>query len=347
MATKKDSSEGADDKKVAKAKPARKATVTKTDKSTDKPVKKAAASKAVKKAAKKSAKTAPDAAEKPEEAAEVAVTKPAGESQESVKETAGEAAKTSKPKAKAKPAKPVKKTPAPAGPKAGRGKKYLEALALIDREKLYPVDEAVTLVKQTSTTKFDATIEIHLKLGVDPRKAEQNIRGTVRLPAGTGKTLKVLAFVPDAQAAAAQKAGADFVADDAMKKKIAGGWAEFDVAVATPDQMTEVAKLGKVLGPKGLMPNPKAGTVNPKPAEAIAEVKKGTIEYRLAKDSTIHAGIGKMSFSESDLSANLKAYYRAILSDKPSDLKGTYVKSVTIAATMGPGIKLHAESLHG
>lgn len=248
------------------------------------------------------------------------------------------------PKAGPKKAKSTKSS-APKEDRQGRGRKYHEASKLVNREKEYTAAEAAKLVKETSTTKFDATVEIHFKLGVDPRKAEQNIRGTVKLPAGTGKVLRVAAFVPEAQAAAAKKAGADFVVDADLKKKILGGWAEFDVAVATPDQMVEVAKLGKVLGPKGLMPNPKSGTVSAKPEEAIAEVKKGTIEYRVAKDATVHAGIGKVSFSEGDLEANVKTYYQAIVQAKPSDLKGTYIKSVVIASTMGPGIRLQTSSL--
>ncbi len=226
-----------------------------------------------------------------------------------------------------------------------RGRRYAAALELINREQHYDAAKAVGLVQQTSTTKFDATVEVHMKLGLDPRKAEQNIRGTVKLPAGTGKAVTVLAFVPAAQQAAAKKAGADYVADESTVKKIQGGWTDFDVTVATPDQMGEVAKLGKVLGPKGLMPNPKAGTVSDKPAEAIAEVKKGTIEFRLAKDATVHAGIGKASFSAEDLSGNLAAYYQAVLAAKPDDLKGTYIRSLTIASSMGPGIKVRPDSL--
>ena len=215
----------------------------------------------------------------------------------------------------------------------------------MDREKLYEPQEGVALAQETATTKFDATIELHLKLGVDPRKAEENVRGTVKLPAGTGKVLKVMAFVPEGQQADAKKAGADFVSDESTLKKLQGGWAEFDVAVATPDQMPNVAKFGKALGPKGLMPNPKAGTVTDKPADAIAEVKKGMVEYRVAKDATVHAGVGKASFKLEDLVANVAAYHQAILSAKPSDLKGTYIKSVTITSTMGPGIKLNPEAL--
>lgn len=255
------------------------------------------------------------------------------------------AAEKPKKKAPAKKSSASKSTAPVGAARHHKGKRYAAALAQVDREKAYPAEEAVALVKSTSQVKFDATVEIHLKLGVDPRKAEQNIRGTVKLPAGTGKVLKVMAFVDEGQFAAAKKAGADFVSDESTLKKLADGWADFDVAVATPAQMPNVAKYGKALGPKGLMPNPKSGTVSDKPEEAIAEVKKGTIEYRVAKDATVHTGIGKVSFSEADLLANLGAYYQAILSAKPSDLKGTYVKSVTLASTMGPGIKVDGDSL--
>lgn len=326
-------------------KPATKAAPKKT--AAKAPAKKTAPKKTAVKAAPKLTKTAPEKETVTEAAAvEIAATEEAP----ATEAVATSKAESAAPTAPEKTTRPGKKSPSKSGKaKAektlGRGRKYFEAAKLVDRAKAYPVDEAVKLVKETSTTKFDATVEIHFRLGVDPRKAEQNIRGTVKLPAGTGKTLRVLAFVPEAQAAAAKKAGADFVADDDLKKKIADGWAEFDVAVATPDQMVEVAKLGKVLGPKGLMPNPKAGTVSAKPADAIAEVKKGTIEYRLAKDGTVHAGVGKVSFSEVDLIANLKTYYQAIQAAKPTELKGTYVRSVVIASSMGPGIKLSPESL--
>lgn len=274
-------------------------------------------------------KTAPTKAPNEEPQAEAKAEKPA-------------AAKAPAKKASSK--KPASKAPVPKGePK--HGKRYKELAAKVEVGKAYPADEAVKLVKETATVKFDATVEIHFKLGLDPRNAEENIRGTVKLPAGTGKQRTVMAFVPEAQHAAVKKAGADFVSDEATLKKLQGGWDEFDVALATPDQMLEVAKLGKVLGPKGLMPNPKAGTVTDKPTEVIGELKKGTIEYRLAKDSTVHAGIGKASFSEADLLTNLKAYFQAISSAKPDGLKGTFVKSVTLASTMGPGIKLDPDSL--
>jgi large subunit ribosomal protein L1 len=255
-----------------------------------------------------------------------------------------------KPKKATAAKKTVSKKSSQSGLKAPlRGKRYAAAAEKVDREKLYNPEEGVALARETATTKFDATIELHLKLGVDPRKAEENIRGTVKLPAGTGKILKVMAFVAEGQHAEAKKAGADFVSDEATLKKLDDGWADFDVAVATPDQMPTVAKFGKALGPKGLMPNPKAGTVTDKPADAIAEVKKGMVEYRVAKDATVHVGIGKASFKSEDLLANVAAYYQAILGAKPSDLKGTYIKSITITSTMGPGIKLDPEALksHG
>lgn len=253
----------------------------------------------------------------------------------------------------AKPA--AKKTTKKAAPKATghvrtieerlHGKKYNEGLKQVDREQEYTVDEAIKLAKATSSVNFDATFEVHLRLGVDPKQADQNIRGTVQLPAGTGKTLKVLAFVSEAQRAAAKKAGADFVSDDETLKKVKDGWADFDVTVATPDQMAEVGKLGQTLGPKGLMPNPKAGTVTDKPEDAIKAAKQGTIEFRLAKDATMHAGIGKLSFSEADLAKNLKTYVQAVQAAKPNDFKGTYLKSATVATTMGPGIKVSQGSL--
>jgi large subunit ribosomal protein L1 len=280
-----------------------------------------------------------DAAEPQTEAAETA---------EATDEKVAEKAPAKKPAAKKAASK--KAAPKATGhvrtlEERGRGKKYLNALAQIDRENEYSVDEAIKLAKETSTVSFDPTLEVHLRLGVDPRQADQNIRGTVQLPAGTGKVRRVLAFVPQAQHAAAKKAGADFVSDEATIKKVKDGWTEFDVTVATPDQMGEVGKLGQALGPKGLMPNPKAGTVTDKPEEAIKAAKQGTIEFRLAKDATMHAGIGKLSFSEADLAKNLKTFYQAVAANKPTDFKGTYVHTVTIASTMGPGIRLSQASL--
>ncbi|MEX2429692.1 MAG: 50S ribosomal protein L1, partial [Patescibacteria group bacterium] len=198
--------------------------------------------------------------------------------------------------------------------------------------------------QKTSTTSFDATIEVHIRLGIDARQAEQSVRGTVQLPAGTGKEIKVMAFVPSGKAAAAKKAGADFVSDEATLKKIKDGWTGFDVAVATPDQMAMVGGLGKTLGPKGLMPNPKSGTVSDKVEEAIGKVKAGSIEFRVAKDATIHAGIGKASFKPEDLAKNVAAYVGAVKAAKPDDAKGTYIRSVTLASTMGPGVKVNPDA---
>ncbi len=233
-------------------------------------------------------------------------------------------------------------TAATTGP---HGKKYREASAKVEAGKAYPLAEAVALAQQTSTTAFDGTLEIHIRLGMDPRQAEQSVRGTVKLPAGSGKDVKVLAFVPAAKQAEAKKAGADFVSDEATLKKVKDGWTGFDVSVATPDQMVEVGKLGKVLGPKGLMPNPKTGTVADDVAEAIKAVKAGSIEFKVAGDGTIHAGVGKVSFKAEDLAKNVAAYYKAIVGAKPDDAKGTFIKSVALASTMGPGIRVNPESI--
>ena len=226
-----------------------------------------------------------------------------------------------------------------------RGKRYRAAADQVEDGKQYGLDEAVALVQKTSTTKFDGTVEIHIRLGIDAREAEQSVRGTVQLPAGTGKTLKVMAFVASAKAAAAKKAGADFVSDEDTLKKLKDGWTGFDVAVASPDQMAEVGKLGKVLGPKGLMPNPKSGTVAEDVEGAIKKVKAGSIEFRVAKDATIHAGVGKTSFKAEDLAKNVATYFGAVRDAKPSDAKGTYIRSVTLASTMGPGVRVNPDSI--
>ncbi|MDP9211909.1 MAG: 50S ribosomal protein L1 [bacterium] len=242
----------------------------------------------------------------------------------------------------------VKKTAVKAAPQRPgdrtRGKRYRAAAEQVEAGKRYPLVEAVELVQKTSTTSFDATIEVHIRLGIDPRLAEQSVRGTVQLPAGTGKEVKVMAFVPSGKAAAAKQAGADFVSDEATLKKIKDGWTGFDVAVATPDQMVEVGKLGKTLGPKGLMPNPKSGTVSDKVEEAIGKVKAGSIEFRVAKDGTIHAGVGKASFKQEDLVKNVAAYVGAVKAAKLDDAKGTYIRSVTLASTMGPGVKVNPDA---
>ncbi|HEY8108695.1 MAG TPA: 50S ribosomal protein L1 [Patescibacteria group bacterium] len=226
-----------------------------------------------------------------------------------------------------------------------RGKRYRAAAEQVESGKQYGLDEAVALVQKTSTTAFDGTVEMHIRLGIDAREAEQSVRGTVQLPAGTGKAVKVMAFVSSGKAAAAKKAGADFVSDEATLKKLKDGWAGFDVAVATPDQMAEVGKLGQILGPKGLMPNPKSGTVAEDVEDAIKKVKAGTIEFRVAKDATIHAGVGKASFKPEDLAKNVATYFQAVRSAKPSDAKGTYIRSVTLASTMGPGVRVNPDTI--
>ena len=221
------------------------------------------------------------------------------------------------------------------------GKKYGEAAKLVDRATQYDPAEAIGLVKKTATAKFDETVEVHIRTGCDGRHAEQQIRGGVVLPNGTGKTVKVLVFAKGAKLDEAQAAGADFVGGDELIPKIQNeGWLDFDVVVATPDMMGVVGRLGKVLGPKGLMPNPKAGTVTMDVTKAINDIKAGKIEYRLDKSNIIHVPVGKASFSEEALAENYKALMDAIMKAKPSALKGQYLKSITLATTMGPGVKV-------
>lgn len=221
-----------------------------------------------------------------------------------------------------------------------RGKKYLEALKLVDRSKAYPIAEAIELVKKTNIAKFDATVEVAFRLGVDPKKADQQIRGAVVLPHGTGKVARVLVFAKGEKAKEAEAAGADYVGDTEYINKIQQGWFDFDVVVATPDMMGEVGKLGRILGPKGLMPNLKTGTVTFDVAKAVQEIKAGKVEYRVDKAGNIHVPIGKVSFDNEKLAENFAAVYEAILKAKPAAAKGTYVKNVTITSTMGPGIKV-------
>ena len=223
---------------------------------------------------------------------------------------------------------------------AKRGKKYQEALKLVDRFNKYSLDEAVELVKKTSYAKFDATVELSCRLNIDPRKAEQNLRGAVSLPNGTGKTVRVLVIAKDAKAKEALAAGADYAGDAEYLEKIKEGWFEFDTLIATPDMMGELGKLGRILGPKGLMPNPKTGTVTMDVAKAVDEVKAGRVEYRTDSFGNIHGVIGKVSFSEEDLLANLDAFVGQILRIKPATVKGEYVKNISITSTMGPGIKI-------
>lgn len=223
-----------------------------------------------------------------------------------------------------------------------RGKKYIEASKLIERGNLYDKEEAIALVKKSATAKFDETIEVHIRTGCDGRHADQQIRGAVVLPHGTGKKVRVLVFAKDAKAEEAKAAGADFVgAEDLIPKIQNEGWLDFDVVVATPDMMGVVGRLGRVLGPKGLMPNPKAGTVTMDVTKAVNDIKAGKIEYRLDKSNIIHVPIGKASFTEEQLSDNFQTLMGAITKARPSTLKGQYLKSVTIAPTMGPGVKLN------
>ena len=220
------------------------------------------------------------------------------------------------------------------------GKKYVTAAKQFDRATFYEQADAVAAVKKTATAKFDETVEVHLRTGCDGRHAEQQIRGAVVLPHGTGKTVKVLVFAKGTKLDEAQAAGADFVGGEELIPKIQNeGWFDFDVVVATPDMMGVVGRLGKVLGPKGLMPNPKAGTVTMDVTKAIADIKAGKIEYRLDKSNIIHCPIGKASFSEEQLNDNLTALMDAIMKAKPSSLKGQYIKSMTLATTMGPGVR--------
>lgn len=223
-----------------------------------------------------------------------------------------------------------------------RGKKYTEAAKLVDRATQYDVADAISLVKKTAIAKFDETVEAHVRLGVDGRHADQQVRGAVVLPHGTGKTVRVLVFAKGDKVAEAEAAGADYVGGEELIPRIQNeGWFEFDVVVATPDMMGVVGRLGRVLGPKGLMPNPKAGTVTMDVAKAVNDIKAGKIEYRLDKANIIHCPIGKVSFTEEQLAENFNTLMDAIIKAKPASAKGTYMKSVTVASTMGPGVKVN------
>lgn len=227
-----------------------------------------------------------------------------------------------------------------------RGKKYIEAAKAIDRGNLYEVAEAVSLVKQTAVAKFDETIEAHIRTGCDGRHADQQIRGAVVLPHGTGKKVRILVFAKDAKAEEAKAAGADYVGGDELIPKIQNeNWFEFDVVVATPDMMGVVGRLGRVLGPKGLMPNPKAGTVTMDVTKAIQDIKAGKVEYRLDKTNIIHVPVGKASFTEEQLADNFQTLIDAINKAKPAAVKGQFLKSVTLTSTMGPGVKVNPAKL--
>lgn len=224
---------------------------------------------------------------------------------------------------------------------AKHGKKYLEAAKLIEAEKLYDPEEAIDLVRKTATTKFDATVEVAVKLGVDPKHADQQVRGAVVLPFGTGKTKRVLVFAKGDKVKEAEQAGADFVGAEEIVAKIQGGWTDFDVAVATPDMMALVGRLGKILGPKGLMPNPKVGTVTPDLTRAINEIKAGKIEYRTDKAGNIHAPIGKVSFDTEKVLKNFQTLIDTLIKVKPAAAKGQYMRNICVSTTMGPGIRVN------
>ena len=224
-------------------------------------------------------------------------------------------------------------------------KRYSNNFEKINRDKEYSLDKAVELLTNLSPPKFDESIEVAINLGVDPKHSDQIVRGTVALPNGIGKNIKVLVFAKDNLAEEAEKAGADFVGSDDMVEKVKGGWTGMDVVVATPDMMAEVGKLGKILGPRGLMPNPKTGTVTMDIAKAVTEVKAGKIEFRVEKNGIIHNSIGKVSFSKGKIIENARVFLEAILKAKPQAAKGTYMKKVTLTSTMGPGIKLDKSSI--
>lgn len=227
-----------------------------------------------------------------------------------------------------------------------RGKKYVEAAKLVDRATLYDKEEAIALVKKASVAKFDETVEVHIRTGCDGRHADQQVRGAVVLPHGTGKTVRVLVFAKGAKADEAKAAGAEFVGAEELIPRIQNeGWLDFDVVVATPDMMGVVGRLGRILGPKGLMPNPKAGTVTMDVTKAVNDIKAGKIEYRLDKTNIIHVPVGKVSFAEEKLSDNFQTLMDAIIKAKPSTLKGQYIRSVTLSSTMGPGVKLNVMKL--
>ena len=228
---------------------------------------------------------------------------------------------------------------------AKRSKKYQEALKLVDRTKRYSLEEAVELVKKTSTTKFDATVECAIRLNIDPRKAEQNLRGAVSLPNGTGKDVRVLVITKGAKIEEALKAGANYAGEAEYLEKIKSGWFEFDVVIASPDMMGELGKLGRILGPKGLMPNPKTGTVTMDIERVVKEFKAGKVEYRTDKVGNIQVPVGKASFSVQALKENIQTIYRQMLRIKPSTVKGVYVQNFTITSTMGPGIKVAIDTI--
>lgn len=228
---------------------------------------------------------------------------------------------------------------------SGKGKSYRARLEKVDRDRRYTLEEGLRLVRETARVKFDETVELAVRLGVDPRQADQNIRGTVLLPHGMGKTVKVLAFAKGEKEREAQEAGADFIGSDDLVKKVSEGWLEFDKAVATPDMMGAVARIGKILGPRGLMPNPKAGTVTQEIGKAVRELKAGKLEFRVDKAGIVHVPIGKVSFPEEQLVENARAILASLVRAKPASAKGNYIRGVALSATMGPGIKVDPAQL--
>lgn len=225
------------------------------------------------------------------------------------------------------------------------GKRYRKILEKVESDKAYSLSDAVSFLKENTACKFDETLEVAINLDVDPKQADQNIRGMVTMPGGTGKSVKIAVFAKGPAADAAKAAGADFVGSDDLAAKITDGDIAFDVCIATPDMMGVVGRLGKILGPKGLMPNPKLGTVTPNVAVAIQNAKSGQVEYRLSKDAIIHAGLGKLSFDKDKLEANVKAFVGAVVKARPASVKGSYLKSVTVSSTMGPGLKLNTSEV--
>ncbi|HHY18449.1 MAG TPA: 50S ribosomal protein L1 [Firmicutes bacterium] len=221
-----------------------------------------------------------------------------------------------------------------------KGKKFLASLEIFDREELYTIDEAMDIVTKTAKANFDETVEAHIRLGVDPRHADQNVRGTVVLPHGTGRTLRVVVFAKGDKATEAEQAGADIVGAEDLAEKIQGGWLDFDIAVATPDMMGVVGRLGRILGPKGLMPNPKAGTVTFDVEKAVKDIKAGKVEFRVDKAAIVHVPIGKASFGPEKLAENFVALMSAIIKSKPASSKGAYLRKISLASTMGPGVKV-------
>ncbi len=229
---------------------------------------------------------------------------------------------------------------------AGRnGRRFKTALSQIDRRAQYSIEDAVTLLKDMPAPKFDQTVEMAMRLGVDPRQADQQVRGTVMLPHGLGKTIRVVVFAKGEQAAAAEGAGADIVGADDLAERINGGWTDFDVAIAAPDMMRVVGRLGRILGPRGLMPNPKSGTVTPDVARAVAEAKAGRVEYRVDRNGNVHAPVGRVSFEKNRLVENVRTLFETILRARPSSAKGQFVRSVTLATTMGPGVRIDRSSV--